>query len=157
MEYSQHPAAVRARERRKANPEKDRAERIRYREKHRDELRERQNKRAAQMREQEKARVLRWQTENPEKYRAYQQAVIEQRADAQELKAGRPRPEVCEVCGEPPANGKRLAFDHCHSGGHFRGWLCNGCNLALGHVRDNPEILRKLADYIEADRARRGE
>src|SRR6188768_2686937 len=38
--------------------------------------------------------------------------------------AGRPRPTVCELCGD---EGKTV-FDHCHQRGHFRGWLCDRCN-----------------------------
>lgn len=59
--------------------------------------------------------------------------------------AGRVRPDRCEVCG---AAG-RIYYDHCHATGRFRGWLCRLCNVALGHVRDNPHLLRKLARYLE--------
>jgi hypothetical protein len=55
------------------------------------------------------------------------------------------RPETCEVCSRKG----RIAYDHSHETGWFRGWLCNGCNLTLGLVKDDPEILRKLADYLE--------
>jgi len=27
--------------------------------------------------------------------------------------------------------------------------ICHQCNAALGFVNDNPETLRKLADYLE--------
>jgi len=56
------------------------------------------------------------------------------------------RPKACEVCGLPS---KRICFDHCHKTGRFRGWLCTGCNTALGMAKDNPETLRKLANYLE--------
>lgn len=62
-----------------------------------------------------------------------------------EKKAGRPRPLNCEVC----ESDKRISFDHNHQTGKFRGWLCNDCNLALGILKDNPILLRKLADYLE--------
>lgn len=55
------------------------------------------------------------------------------------------KPNICSVCGSPG----RICFDHNHKTGKFRGWLCSGCNLALGNVRDSPETLRKLADYLE--------
>jgi hypothetical protein len=64
-------------------------------------------------------------------------------------KAGRPRTEFCEVCGDPPRNGKSLAYDHCHQSGQFRGWLCNNCNFALGLVHDDTQRLRKLIAYLE--------
>jgi hypothetical protein len=55
------------------------------------------------------------------------------------------RPDKCEVCGSDD----KVVFDHCHVNNKFRGWLCNGCNSALGHAKDNPDTLRKLAEYLE--------
>lgn len=60
----------------------------------------------------------------------------------------------CPVCGEvpgPPWN--KFDVDHDHETGRVRGLLCRGCNLALGGARDNPAILRALADYLEAHHA----
>lgn len=65
-----------------------------------------------------------------------------------ELRAGRPRPDRCEVCQAFP--GKRaLHWDHDHLTGKFRGWLCSGCNSALGHAGDNIALLKKLIGYLE--------
>ena len=55
---------------------------------------------------------------------------------------------VCEVCGEP--SNKTLHIDHDHATGAVRGVLCEGCNHALGNAKDNPALLRSLADYLEA-------
>ncbi len=60
--------------------------------------------------------------------------------------AGRKRPENCELCG---AMGK-ICFDHDHQTGKFRGWLCVRCNLVLGMVKDNIELLEKLKQYLNA-------
>lgn len=47
----------------------------------------------------------------------------------------------------------RPTVDHVHDNTkRVRGVLCNSCNLTIGHARENPEILRSLADYIEANR-----
>jgi hypothetical protein len=43
----------------------------------------------------------------------------------------------------------KIVLDHCHDTGGFRGWLCDPCNVVLGMVKDRPEILRDLADYLE--------
>ena len=57
----------------------------------------------------------------------------------------------CLTCGLDHEQGqfKRLVVDHCHSDKGIRGLLCQGCNMALGSAKDNPETLRKLADYLD--------
>lgn len=56
----------------------------------------------------------------------------------------------CAICGIPvcPQWG-RLSVDHCHTTGRVRGLLCNACNVSIGRFRDQPERLRKAADYLE--------
>jgi hypothetical protein len=53
----------------------------------------------------------------------------------------------CAVCGgalsDPPC------VDHDHVRGHVRALLCGGCNLGLGHFRDNPARLRAAAAYLD--------
>jgi len=70
------------------------------------------------------------------------------RQDLEDM-AGRPRPEVCDACGGPPDPKRGMHFDHCHTHGHFRGWICRGCNLALGNVGDDPARLLKLIAYLK--------
>ena len=67
----------------------------------------------------------------------------------QEATAGRPRPDRCEVCG---GNGGRITFDHCHAGGHFRGWLCSGCNTILGLAKDDVSRLLALVAYLTTNK-----
>ena len=61
--------------------------------------------------------------------------------------AGREKPERCEVCGRLG----KICFDHNHKTGKFRGWICTKCNITLGFVDDNPELLILLADYLRRD------
>lgn len=58
---------------------------------------------------------------------------------------------ACAVCRStrPRRKKMRLCVDHDHSTGAIRGLVCNACNLAIGFARDNPELLRKLATYLE--------
>ncbi len=57
----------------------------------------------------------------------------------------------CAVCGRTREDaGRFLAVDHCHNTGNVRGLLCQECNLALGYMRESPELLRRAADYLEA-------
>jgi len=51
----------------------------------------------------------------------------------------------CYVCGSHD----HLHIDHNHDTGKVRGCLCVRCNHALGLMRDNPLLIRKLADYVE--------
>jgi hypothetical protein len=78
----------------------------------------------------------------------HQRKLVQSAADLETM-AGRPRPEVCDACGGPPDAGRALHYDHCHKHGHFRGWICRECNLALGNVRDDPARLLKLVAYLK--------
>lgn len=53
----------------------------------------------------------------------------------------------CELCDTYVGIG--INIDHCHRTGKLRGFLCSECNRCLGCAKDNPEVLRKMADYIE--------
>lgn len=64
--------------------------------------------------------------------------------------ATRPRPEVCENCGTVGKRG--VVFDHDHTTGKFRGWLCDNCNRALGLLNDDMERILGLALYLETHR-----
>jgi Recombination endonuclease VII len=58
-------------------------------------------------------------------------------------------PDVCELCGKPPASGRSLDLDHCHVSGEFRGWLCNKCNTGIGALGDNADALRRAVNYLQ--------
>jgi hypothetical protein len=62
-----------------------------------------------------------------------------------ERKAGRKKPEQCEICG---AMGK-ICFDHNHRTGKFRGWICHRCNVVLGFVKENTELLDSIIEYLK--------
>lgn len=64
----------------------------------------------------------------------------------QKLLAGREKSEHCEICYRPSS---RIDFDHDHSTGKFRGWLCRRCNLVLGGVHDDISLLKNMVIYLE--------
>jgi len=41
--------------------------------------------------------------------------------------------------------------DHDAKSGAFRGWVCQACNLTLGHSGDSPARLRACATYLEKE------
>lgn len=92
-------------------------------------------------RERRRQAVADYRARDPERSRAQVRKYINNKL---EKRAGEPRPDKCEVCGE----GGRICLDHCHKTGVFRGWLCNRCNLFLGKVKDDPLWLLNLACYL---------
>lgn len=58
----------------------------------------------------------------------------------------------CAICDRPErAKGKSLALDHDHKTGKARKLLCSSCNNGLGRFGDDPELMRKGADYLEKE------
>ncbi len=55
----------------------------------------------------------------------------------------------CAVCRKELVDARLTHVDHCHKTRTPRGILCQNCNLAIGQARDDPKLLRALADYLE--------
>jgi hypothetical protein len=57
---------------------------------------------------------------------------------------------VCAVC-EKPGDGKwkKLCVDHDHKTGKVRQLLCRNCNMVLGQVNDNPNLLSDMILYLQ--------
>ena len=85
----------------------------------------------------------RWNRKNPDTRRSYAHKFHAIPAPT------RPMPERCECCNRK-ASGKRLAVDHDHETGEFRGWLCNACNTGLGLLGDKKENLESAVKYLLA-------
>ena len=61
---------------------------------------------------------------------------------------------VCAICKKPETATRRetvkaLAVDHCHKTGRVRGLLCSDCNTGIGKLKDDPEIIRMAAKYLD--------
>jgi hypothetical protein len=105
-----------------------------------------------------------WREHNPERVSFLSFRNYLKRLYSLEIEDFRAMGDACWICGttDPGANRKHLHVDHDHAccpsgkscGKCVRGLLCNDCNL--GHFKDDPELLRRMADYIEKFRAERG-
>ena len=60
-------------------------------------------------------------------------------------------PKICSNpgCGADGSGGKNWHKDHDHKTGKFRGILCNGCNAALGFLKEDRNRIRGLIDYLD--------
>lgn len=56
---------------------------------------------------------------------------------------------VCAICKQKNGKKVNLKVDHNHNTGQVRDLLCDNCNFAIGHSKENPSILRKMAQYLE--------
>lgn len=89
-----------------------------------------------------------WKTNNPTSYKEYFRAknlwymygmTAEQWQTMWDAQL-----HLCALCKRNPV---RPETDH--KGNVVRGILCTNCNTGLGKFQDNPELLRRAADYIE--------
>lgn len=60
---------------------------------------------------------------------------------------------ACALCGSeiPGHPSGHFVVDHNHNTGVIRGLLCTGCNVGLGHFRDNPALLLAAFGYLIND------
>jgi len=56
---------------------------------------------------------------------------------------------LCFICGSTNTKGNKLNIDHNHKTGKIRGLLCLKCNLALGLVNDDIDILLAMVSYLK--------
>lgn len=117
--------------------------------------------------ERDKARVRRWQRENADRVRAWQEAyrqsgkkaisnrrsylkrkydiTLEQYDEMLAAQGG-----VCAICGCTPREDISLHVDHDHGTGEIRGLTCFRCNNSLGDLNDDPRRLRRAVEYLES-------
>ena len=68
--------------------------------------------------------------------------------DSRRLRKQNPPPPAgspCECCGR---GARQLVLDHDHRTGAFRGYICQSCNMALGHFGDTLDGLLQAAGYL---------
>ncbi len=55
---------------------------------------------------------------------------------------------LCAICRHVCSTGQRLCVDHDHSTGRVRGLLCRSCNIAIGKLGDDPDLVRRALEYL---------
>lgn len=83
-----------------------------------------------------------WRFERFQKSKTEMQALYEKK-----FKRQRGRCAICKT-KEYGGNRTRFAFDHNHDTGELRGLLCNSCNYALGHFKDDLTRLESAVKYL---------
>lgn len=66
---------------------------------------------------------------------------------------------VCAICGEKETRKnkygvKSLAVDHNHKTDKIRGLLCMRCNLFIGGMKEDINMVLKVVDYLKNDGVR---
>lgn len=95
-----------------------------------------------------RAQVKQWKIENSERRTTWQNEYDWDKygiADLQRAHFVKNTVKQCAICSVT----SKLQVDHCHVNGTVRSMLCGRCNRSLGGFGDNPELLKKAADYVE--------
>lgn len=56
---------------------------------------------------------------------------------------------VCKICYKICSTGKRLCVDHCRETNKIRGLLCKSCNIGIGELKHNTELLEEAIKYLK--------
>jgi hypothetical protein len=113
------------------------------------------------------ARSIAWWQQHKDRHNAkarerYAQNPTRQVANSRRYKYGTDGREIydrqkgkCAICGSNIAyaivgkRSERSMLDHCHETGIVRGMLCDPCNVGIGRFKDDPNLLRAAAAYVE--------
>lgn len=91
-----------------------------------------------------------WQEQNPEKRKI--QRIRKFGINLEEYKTlFESQNKKCAICGYEDLSVKNFfpVVDHDHKSGAVRGLLCMQCNMGIGKFKDNPDLLRSAARYLE--------
>jgi hypothetical protein len=118
----------------------------------RERVREKNRQNYINNREERRKKGKEWENNNKEKCRRYRRdwqlqklGITLEQYEETLLKQG----NKCAVCvSDKPGGRGNFHADHCHKTGKFRGLLCQKCNMALGMMNDDINILLKFVEYL---------
>lgn len=58
--------------------------------------------------------------------------------------------EHCDLCKRKIHKKINKHIDHCHETGKVRGVLCRQCNLALGWLKDDKDLISRIINYLKS-------
>jgi len=126
-----------------------------YRLANKDAIQEKDRQRYAANPTKRRATTQRWKSNNPDKMRAsYLLRIFGITLDDFNAmwKKQNGRCAICDcklILGGKKKNSVHI--DHCHKNGRVRGLLCFGCNLGIGFLGDDPNRIRRAAEYLEGE------
>ena len=101
--------------------------------------------------EKDKAAKIAWRKNNPHKVTELARAHRFRRygiTEAQYHEMLEAQGYSCAIC-EFFYNEDELHIDHDHTTKQVRAILCRGCNVALGAIKENVDVLKRMIHYIE--------
>lgn len=86
---------------------------------------------------------------NPEKYHGYNIKRAYGITQQQYKELLEEQQHKCTICATHQSELlRRLAVDHCHETGKVRGLLCKPCNVSLGLLKENEQIMNNMIAYV---------
>lgn len=104
-------------------------------------------------RPEKRANTQRWKDANRQRLREYNLVRLYKITLAEYDALLAAQGGVCAICEGPPAVRDNFHVDHEHATGVVRGLLCHHCNIAIGGLKDSPELLEKAAAYLRSKKA----
>ena len=127
-------------------------------------------KTSVRTKEQKLLYIKNWKINNPDKVKVNQKRNYEKHRESLLIRARKSKLKIlykmtvedyetllknqgykCAICGFHKDSDKRgydLAVDHDHKTGNVRQLLCRNCNMVLGQVGDNVELLAEMIKYL---------
>ena len=104
----------------------------------------------AQHPEKQKAEKRRWRKKYRERINEYKKHQRHRQTYGVELSAvqelDKQQDFRCKICNVE----RKLVTDHNHTTGKFRGRICDFCNHGLGNFMDDPKLLLKAVEYLSS-------